>query len=289
MITLLSLLFGLIIGSFLNVVIHRLPMMIRIEWQKESFSLASDFLDDPEEKRLLKNKMVPDESAYNLAFPASQCPTCGKKIKYKHNIPLIGFFLLRARCSNCSTKISPRYPLVEFLSAILTFLCINEFGWTFHGASAALLSYILISLAFIDYESGLLPDSITIPFLWVGLILNYFDTITSFESAFWGALLGYLILWIVYQAFKLLTKKEGMGFGDFKMLAMLGAWLGAVSIPAIIMISSISCLVLVSFLSLKGRDLAQPVRFGPFLAFAGFAVIFWGEELKNLYLNGVIS
>ncbi|MDC2964436.1 prepilin peptidase [Gammaproteobacteria bacterium] len=288
MITLFSLLFGLIIGSFLNVVIHRLPVMIRIEWQKESFSLASDFLDNPEEKRLLKNKMVPGESAYNLAFPASQCPSCGTKIKYKHNIPLIGFFLLRARCSSCSMRISPRYPLVEFLSAILTFLCINEFGWTLHGASAALLSYVLISLACIDYESGLLPDSITIPFLWVGLILNYFDTITSFEKAFWGALLGYLVLWTVYQAFKLFTKKEGMGFGDFKMLAMLGAWLGAVSIPAIIMLSSISCLILVSFLSLKGRDLTQPVRFGPFLAFAGFAVIFWGDELNNLYLNGVI-
>ena len=247
MITLLSLFFGLIIGSFLNVVIHRLPVMIRIEWQKESFSLASDFLDNPEEKRLLKNKMVPDKLTYNLAFPASECPTCGAKIKYRHNIPLLGFFLLRARCSNCSTKISPRYPLVEFLSAIVTFLCINEFGWTLHGASAVILSYVLISLACIDYESGLLPDSITIPFLWVGLILNYFDTITSFEKAFWGALFGYLILWAVYQGFKLLTKKEGMGFGDFKMLAMLGAWLGAVSIPSIIMISSISCLILVSF------------------------------------------
>ena len=289
MITLLSLFFGLIIGSFLNVVIHRLPVMIRIEWQKESFSLASDFLDNPEEKRLLKNKMVPDKLTYNLALPASECPTCGAKIKHRHNIPLLGFFLLRARCSNCSTKISPRYPLVEFLSAIVTFLCINEFGWTLHGASAVLLSYVLISLACIDYESGLLPDSITIPFLWVGLILNYFDTITSFEKAFWGALFGYLILWAVYQAFKLLTKKEGMGFGDFKMLAMLGAWLGAVSIPAIIMISSISCLILVSFLSLKGRDLTQPVSFGPFLAFAGFTLIFWGEELSSLYLNGVIS
>ena len=289
MIILLSLLFGLIIGSFINVVIHRLPLMIRSEWLKESFSLASNFLDDPEEKRLLKNKMVPDESAYNLAFPSSQCPTCGTKIRYKHNIPLIGFFLLRARCSDCNAKINPRYPLVEFLSAILTFLCINEFGWTLHGASAALLSYVLISLACIDYESGLLPDSITMPFLWVGLIINYFDTITSFEKAFWGALIGYLILWAVYQAFKLLTKKEGMGFGDFKMLAMLGAWLGIVSIPTIIMISSISCLFVVSILSFKGRDLAQPIRFGPFLAFAGFAVIFWGEELNKLYLNGVIS
>ena len=288
MITLMSLLLGLMIGSFLNVVIHRLPVMIRIEWQKESFSLASEFLEDPEEKKLLRNKMVADESVYNLAFPSSQCPMCGKKIRYRHNIPLIGFFFLRGRCFDCKTKISLRYPCVEFLSALLTFLCINEFGWSLHGASAALLSYALISLACIDYESGLLPDSITIPFIWAGLIFNYFEAITSFEQAFWGAFFGYLILWAVYQGFKLLTKKEGMGFGDFKMLSMLGAWLGVVSIPAIIMISSISCLVLVSLLSLKGRDLSQPVRFGPFLSFAGVAVIFWGEGLNRLYLNGMI-
>ena len=284
---LFSLLLGLIIGSFLNVVIYRLPIMIRKDWQKESYIIASEFLQDPREKDSLRKKMISDNGIYNLALPSSHCPFCHAKISYRHNIPILGFLLLGGKCKDCQKKISVRYPMVEFLSALATCLCFCEFSWSLTGASLVLLSCILICLACIDYESGLLPDSITIPSIWVGLMLNYFDTITPFEQAFWGAFFGYIILWAVYQGFKLLTNKEGMGYGDFKMLAMLGAWLGIFSIPAIIMISSISCLIAVGLLWTRGRDLSEPIRFGPFLAFASFAVIFWGEEINNFYFNSL--
>ena len=284
---LFSLLLGLIIGSFLNVVIYRLPIMIRKDWQEESYIIASEFLQDPREKDSLRNKMVSDNGIYNLALPSSHCPFCHARISYRHNIPIVGFLLLGGKCKDCQNKISIRYPMVEFLSALATCLCFYEFSWSLTGASLVLLSCILICLACIDYESGLLPDSITIPFIWVGLMLNYFDSITPFEQAFWGAFFGYIILWAVYQGFKLLTNKEGMGYGDFKMLAMLGAWLGIFSIPAIIMISSISCLIAVGLLWTRGRDLSEPIRFGPFLAFASFAVIFWGEEINNFYFNSL--
>ena len=174
------------------------------------------------------------------------------------------------------------------MAAIITLYVVYAFGLTLSGASSALLAYALICLAYIDYDTELLPDSITLPFIWLGLITNYFGAITSFEDAFWGACFGYGILWSVYQVFKLLTKKEGMGYGDFKMLAMLGAWLGITSIPGIIMISSISCLIIFGILSLKGRDLSEPVRFGPFLAIAGLIFIFWGDAINNLYLKSVI-
>ncbi len=284
---LFSLLLGLIIGSFLNVVIYRLPIMIRKDWQKEAYIIASEFLQDPREKDSLRNKMISDNGIYNLALPSSHCPSCHAGISYRHNIPIVGFLLLGGKCKDCQQKISIRYPMVEFLSALATCLCFYQFSWSLTGASLVLLSCILICLACIDYESGLLPDSITIPFVWVGLILNYFESITPFEHAFWGAFFGYITLWAVYQGFKLLTNKEGMGYGDFKMLAMLGAWLGIFSIPAIIMISSISCLIAVGLLWTRGRDLSEPIRFGPFLAFASFAVIFWGEEINNFYLNSL--
>ena len=284
---LFSLLLGLIIGSFLNVVIYRLPIMIRKDWQKESYIIASEFLQDTGEKDSLRNKMISANGIYNLALPSSHCPFCQARISYRHNIPIVGFLLLGGKCKDCQKKISIRYPMVEFLSALVTCLCFYQFSWSLTGASLVLLSCILICLACIDYESGLLPDSITIPSIWVGLMLNYFDTITPFEQAFWGAFFGYLIFWTVYQGFKLLTRKEGMGYGDFKMLAMLGAWLGIFSIPAIIMISSISCLIAVGLLWTRGRDLSEPIRFGPFLAFASFAVIFWGEEINNFYLNSL--
>ena len=284
---LFSLLLGLIIGSFLNVVIYRLPIMIRKDWQKESYIIASEFLQDPREKGSLRNKMILDNGIYNLALPSSHCPFCLARIRFRHNIPILGYLLLGGKCKDCQKKISIRYPMVEFLSALATCLCFYQFSWSLTGASLVILSCILICLACIDYESGLLPDSITIPFVWVGLILNYFELITSFEQAFWGAFFGYIIFWAVYQGFKLLTNKEGMGYGDFKMLAMLGAWLGIFSIPAIIMISSISCLIAVGLLWTRGRDLSEPIRFGPFLAFASFAVIFWGEELNNVYFNSL--
>ena len=284
---LFSLLLGLIIGSFLNVVIYRLPIMIRIEWKQESYNIVSEFLQDPRERVYLRNKMMPDSGIFNLALPSSHCPFCHTRINFRYNIPILGFLLLGGKCNDCQKKISIRYPMVEFLSALTTCLCFYQFGWTLEGAGLVLLAYALICLACIDYESGLLPDSITIPFVWIGLIFNYFDAITSFEQAFWGAFFGYIILWTVYQGFKLLTRKEGMGYGDFKMLAMLGAWLGIASIPAIIMISSISCLIVVCLLSIRGRDLYEPVRFGPFLAFASFAVIFWGEQINNIYFNSL--
>lgn len=218
-------------------------------------------------------------------MPHSTCPHCNSAIKPWHNIPIVGWFLIGGKCANCAAPVSARYPVIEALTAILTAVVIYVFGPTLQGLAACLLTWALISLAMIDFDTQLLPDNITLPLLWFGLVINFFGVFVPFPSAFLGAVFGYMTLWTVYQLFKLATGKEGMGFGDFKMLAMMGAWLGAASLPLIIVLSSFAGAVIGGALILAGRDRSVPLKFGPFLAIAGFIALIWGNDLINLYLR----
>lgn len=261
--------FGLIIGSFLNVIIYRLPTMLKRSWQQEA--------------RLILDKEPEDQPTFNLATPVSSCPECGHKIRYRENIPVISWLFLRGRCAECGVRISIRYPLIELLTAILTCLAIYQFGPTFQGFMACLLTWVLVSLSMIDYDHQILPDNITLPFLWVGLIVNFLGGFTSLENALWGAIAGYLVLWTIFWAFKLITGKEGLGYGDFKLLALLGAWMGWQQLPMIIVLSSFSGAIIGGTLILLGRDRSHPIPFGPYLAIAGWITLLWGEDLFGLY------
>lgn len=271
----LSILLGLLVGSFLNVVIYRLPTMMELEWKE----VIRQELEDAE-STITKEK-------FNLAVPASRCNHCGHQIRWYENIPVISWIVLKGRCSQCKTSISARYPLIEALSGALCGIIAWQYGFTTTGFALMLLTWALIALTFIDVDHQLLPDSITLPLLWLGLLLNSFEIFTTLESAVWGAILGYLALWSVYWAFKLLTGKEGMGYGDFKLLAALGAWGGAISLPMIILFSSVAGVLLAGILiALRKHNAANPLPFGPYLAIAGWCAILWGEPLMRWYLGG---
>ena len=276
--------FGSIIGSFLNVVVYRLPIMLQREWQQQAIEIIDESVEDKTLVQQLRNKLPTPTDRFNLVVPNSTCPRCKAAIKPWHNIPIIGYFLIGGRCASCDVSISARYPIVELLTALLTMTAVIVFGANIIGISAAILIWALISLSLIDYDTQLLPDDITLPFLWLGLIVNCFGVFTSFTSAFFGAVAGYLILWTVYQAFRLVTGKEGMGYGDFKMLAMLGAWLGVQAIPLIIVLSSFAGVIIGGALILLGRDKNNPIRFGPFLAIAGLIALLWGNVIIQNYL-----
>jgi leader peptidase (prepilin peptidase)/N-methyltransferase len=270
---LLAGLLGLCVGSFLNVVIHRLPRMMEIDWQRQCAEL--------------RGETVPAEESYNLARPRSRCPHCGHHITALENIPLISYLLiLRGKCSGCAAPISARYPLVEALAGILSAYAVWHFGYTPAAAGALLLIWALLALTFIDFDTQLLPDSITLPLLWLGLAFNLADTYATIDAAVVGAMAGYLVLWSIFWLFKLATGKEGMGYGDFKLLAALGAWLGWQSLPAIILLSSLVgaivgiCLIV---LARQGRNV--PIPFGPYLAAAGLIALFWGQALTESYLG----
>ncbi|MDP4639827.1 MAG: A24 family peptidase [SAR86 cluster bacterium] len=269
-----SLILGLLVGSFLNVVIHRLPIMLQREWQQQ----ANDILGNPEEAAA---------PAYNLVVPNSRCPRCEHNIRPWENIPLLSYALLRGKCSACQNPISARYPLVELLTGVLTLLVVYTFGVTLAGLAACCLTWALVALSLIDYDHQLLPDDITLPFLWLGLILNSFGLFTHLATAVWGAVAGYLVFWCIYQAFKLITGREGMGYGDFKLLAMLGAWMGWQSLPLIIILSSFAGALIGGTLILFGRDKAKPIPFGPYLAIAGWIALIWGDALTASYLQFV--
>ena len=260
--------FSLMIGSFLNVVIHRLPIMLQREWDAE-----------------ITGEMPTD--AYNLITPHSQCPHCQHLIAWYENIPLLSYFLLlRAKCSQCKTPISMRYPLVEALAAVISVPIVFTFGFNAITLYVLVFSWILIALTFIDLDHFLLPDKLTLPLLWIGLLLNTQNTFTSLESAVYGAAAGYLSLWSIYWAFKLATGKEGMGYGDFKLLAALGAWMGITALPIILLLSSVSAVVIALILALlKKQQLDKPIPFGPYLTIAGFVSLLWGEQLTQLYLE----
>ena len=284
------LIFGSVIGSFLNVVILRLPVMLEREWASQSREILCDLenrgkerdQDQPEGQVLTDS---PVAETYNLVFPNSHCPYCQHAIKPWENIPVLSYLFLKGRCASCKTAISIRYPLVEILTAILTMIVLTTFGLNLTGLACCIFTWSLISLALIDYDHKYLPDDITLPLLWLGLICNYFDLVTVFSNAFWGAIAGYMSLWLVYQAFKLVTGKEGMGFGDFKLLGMLGAWMGWQLIPLIVVLSSITGAIIGGSLIALGRDRSNPIPFGPFLAIAGWIALLWGPEINLAYFR----
>ncbi|NCA71187.1 MAG: prepilin peptidase [Sphingobacteriia bacterium] len=269
-----ALLLGLVVGSFLNVVILRLPRMLEAAWRDDCAEL--DGQPPAAGQRL------------TLAHPGSSCSHCGHRIRPHENIPLLSYLILQGRCSACGNPIGLRYPLVEAGTALLTLLVVIELGLSWQGGAALLLTWALIALAVIDHDTQLLPDSITLPVLWIGLILSLFTLFTDAHSAIIGAVVGYLSLWSVYHLFRLATGKEGMGYGDFKLLALLGAWLGWQALPQIILLSALTGAILGVVLILSGRHArGTPMPFGPFLASAGWISLLWGPEINRIYLNWV--
>ena len=259
---------GLMVGSFLNVVIHRLPIMMEREWQQEY-------------QHFLHPDQPPEElPVYNLATPASACPNCGHKIRPWQNIPVLSYLLLGGKCAGCRTTISIRYPLVEATGAVLAVLIGLTFGASWQTLVLCPVAWALLALTMIDLDTQLLPDVITLPLLWAGLMVNSFAVIVPLSDALWGAVGGYLTLWTVYHVFKALTGKEGMGYGDFKLLAALGAWLGWLMLLPMIILSSLVGLVLaVGFIAKQGRS--EPMPFGPSIAIAGLIAMLWGQPLLS--------
>jgi leader peptidase (prepilin peptidase)/N-methyltransferase len=270
--TLCWMLIGLIVGSFLNVVIHRIPVML----QRETDNFIAIERDEP----------TPHEGHYSLLFPRSACPACGHGLSVLDNIPLLSWVWLRGRCRYCRAPISARYPLVELLSALLSGWVIWRLGSDVNGLAALLLVWILLALAFIDLDTQFLPDDLTLPLLWVGLLFNISAIFTPLTDAVLGAAAGYLVLWLVYWGYRLVTGKEGMGYGDFKLLAALGAWLGWMMLPLIVLLSSaVGAVVGVLLILLRGHQRDKPIPFGPFLALAGVVALLYGQDIMDLWLS----
>jgi len=264
---------GLIMGSFLNVVILRLPRILESEWRRDCAEIAG-------------TPAAGEEPSLGLAKPASHCPACGHRIRPLENLPILSYLLLRGRCSACGVRISPRYPLVEGLTAILTLIVVLHFGLSWQTLAALPLTWGLIALSLIDYDTQLLPDGITQPLLWLGLILSLLGLFTDSQSAIIGAVAGYLSLWSVFQLFRLATGKEGMGYGDFKLFALFGAWMGWQYLPQIILLSALTGALLGSILIASGRhERGNPIPFGPFLAAAGWISLIWGPQINDAYLR----
>lgn len=265
-------LLGLCVGSFLNVVIHRLPKMMEQEWHAQCADL--------------RGEEAPTEPSLSLAKPRSRCPACGHSITALENIPVLSFLLLRGKCSGCGIAISPRYPIIEIFTGLISAYTAWHFGPTIQTAGALLLVWSLIALSAIDLDTQLLPDAITLPVLWLGLAFNLANTYTDLSSAVFGAMAGYLALWSVFWLFKLATGKEGMGYGDFKLLAALGAWLGWQMLPAIILLSSVvGAVVGITLIVVARHGRNVPIPFGPYLAAAGVIALFWGPQLTRNYLG----
>ena len=263
---------GLLVGSFLNVVIHRLPKMMERDWHGQCAELRGEDVSESE--------------ALSLVKPRSRCPNCGHAITALENIPILSWLFLRGRCSDCRSPISARYPIVEALTGALSAFAAIHFGFGWTAAGAIVLIWCLIALTFIDFDTQLLPDSITLPLLWAGLLINLSGTFTDLPSAVLGAVIGYLSLWSVYWGFKLTTGKEGMGYGDFKLLAALGAWLGWQMLPLVILLSSlVGAVVGIALIVLAKQGRNVPIPFGPYLAAAGLLARFWGKELTQSYLR----
>jgi leader peptidase (prepilin peptidase)/N-methyltransferase len=268
---LVALVAGLCVGSFVNVVIHRLPKMLERGWEAQCAEL--------------RGEAPADAPAYNLVVPRSACPACGHRIRALENIPVVSWLALRGRCSACQTAIPGRYPIVEALGGLLAVGAVWHFGATPQGAGACLLLWWLLALTMIDLDTQLLPDDLTLPLLWGGLLFNLWGVYASLVDAVIGAAAGYLSLWTVYWLFKLIRGKEGMGYGDFKLLAALGAWLGWQMLPLIVLLSSVVGAVIgISLIVFKGRDHNVPMPFGPYLAIAGAIALFFGPPLAKFYL-----
>ncbi len=278
---------GLLIGSFLNVVILRLPKIMEQEWRQQCAELAA--APEPacgaQTTALAATQPRDGERPLSLSHPASTCPHCGHGIRAWENVPVLSYLLLRGRCAACRQAISPRYPLVELATGLLSLGVTLHFGVTWTALAALLCTWALIALAMIDLDTQLLPDAITLPLLWGGLIVNTQHLFVPLVDAVWGAVAGYLALWLVHHLFRLLTGKEGMGYGDFKLLAALGAWLGWQMLPVVILLSSlVGALVGIGLIVLRGHQRSNPIPFGPWLACAGWIAMLWGEALVRNYL-----
>jgi len=275
-------LLSLAVGSFLNVVIHRLPIMMKNEWRAQCIDLLNEDEDD-RGKHGSPNEKI---SKYNLITPRSACPQCGHQITAGENIPVVSYLLLKGKCSDCGTPISIRYPVIELLTMLFSVAIAWRFGFSWQCVAALFLTWALISASMIDFDYKLLPDDITLPFLWIGIFINLFGWFTNSYDSIIGAIAGYLSLWCVYWGFKLLTGKEGMGYGDFKLLAVFGAWLGWQALPGIILLSSfVGAVVGIALIVIKGRDKNIPIPFGPYLATAGWIYLMWGEQLTQMYFS----
>jgi len=262
--------FGLLMGSFLNVVIHRLPRMMEADWQQQAAEL--------------RGEPAPPAERYNLVTPRSRCPHCGNPIAPWHNVPVLGWLVLRGRCAHCGTAIPLRYPLVEALTGLLAAAAVMQFGLSAAGAGALVLTFFLVALTFIDLDTQLLPDDLTLPLLWIGLAFNLWGTFVPIAEAVAGAMAGYGILWSVYWLFKLVTGKEGMGHGDFKLLAALGAWFGWQALPSIILLASVvGATVGIALMVLARHRREVPIPFGPYLAGAGLLALYFAQPLGALF------
>ncbi len=270
---------GLCVGSFLNVVIFRFPKMLEREWKTQ----CQEYLGDTAPGNAQTSEKQP---TYNLVVPRSACPSCGHKITALENIPLLSYAFLKGRCAACKAPISMRYPLIEAICAVLSGYIAWRFGFTLATAFALLFCWALIALTFIDADTQLLPDDITFPLLWIGLLANLGGTFVDLRSAVIGAVLGYLVLWMVYWSFKILTSKEGMGYGDFKLLSALGAWLGWQMLPLIVLVSAaVGAIVGIVGIIVAGREKGARIPFGPYLAVAGLVALLWGRSINEWYLG----
>ncbi|WP_031289349.1 prepilin peptidase [Pseudoalteromonas agarivorans] len=272
-------LISLCVGSFLNVVIYRLPLMMQREWQSECRLLLEDELTN-------KPTQTNTNEPFNLVKPNSTCPKCKTAIKPWQNIPIISWIMLKGKCANCSNPISARYPIVEAITALLSLVIAYSFGATEHALLYIFVTWILVALTFIDIDHMLLPDQLTLPLVWLALIAAVMGITISPGDAIVGAACGYLSLWSVFWLFKLLTGKEGMGYGDFKLLAVFGALLGWQSLLTIILLSSVvGAIIGIALLSIQGKDKATPIPFGPYLAIAGWITLLWGAQIQAAYFN----
>lgn len=269
---------GLLLGSFLNVVIYRLPIMMEREYKRDFHSYFETDLDPAERKEL--------EAPFNLILPHSHCPNCDAEIKPWHNVPLVSYLMLGGKCRFCGKAISKRYPVVELVTGILTAIVVWQLGFTWQALAGCVFTWALVALTGIDFDKQLLPDNITLPLLWAGLSINLWDVFVPLQDAVVGAIAGYLALWAVFHIFKLVTGKEGMGVGDFKILAAIGAWFGWQMLPLVILLSAaVGAVAGLTWSVIAGRDRNLPIAYGPYLAGAGWIAMLWGERIVGWYLE----
>jgi leader peptidase (prepilin peptidase)/N-methyltransferase len=268
-----TLVLGLLVGSFLNVVIYRLPIMLNRDWKAQS-------------REMLALPAEPDTTTFNLMLPHSRCPHCAHKIRPWENLPVVSYLFLGGKCSSCKAPISKRYPIVELACGLVSAFIAWHFGFGWQAAAMLVLAWGLLAMSLIDADHQLLPDALVLPLLWLGLIVNTFGLFTNLHDALWGAVAGYMSLWLVFWLFKLVTGKEGMGYGDFKLLAMLGAWGGWQILPLTILLSSLVGAVLgLIMLRLRNASTATPIPFGPYLAIAGWIALLWGGQITDTYMQ----
>lgn len=275
---------SLMVGSFLNVIIHRLPIMMERGWRDGVVDYLTDQQADKDKPLDIKFQSELPPEPFNIAVPRSRCPQCSNEIKAWQNIPVLSYLLLAGKCAGCKTRISARYPIVEFVTMLLSLVVAWKLGPTPAALLGIIVTWFLVAMSMIDFDHQLLPDSMTLPLMWIGLIAALFSVFADLPSAVIGAAAGYMTLWSIYQLFKLITGKEGMGYGDFKLLAALGALLGWQALPVIILLSSlVGAVVGLAIIAITRRDKNIPIPFGPYLAAAGWLAMLWGDDLSSWY------